>query len=65
MWTLLWIDKGFDKWDRFNNLVEVEEVINNLKENPYVCENDIWIFPPESDENAMSYDELNSLLHSL
>lgn len=58
MWTVLWVDNGRDRWDRFETKEEVEELIKKITENPNVCETDAWIFPPKSDDYALTPDLL-------
>ncbi len=56
MWTVIWLEDEMDKWDRFETKEQVMKLMKELKENPYVCEEDVWIFPPKSDEYAMTGD---------
>lgn len=56
MWTVLWLEDGMDKWDRFETEDDVRDLMEKLKENPDVCEEDVWIFPPKSDEYALTGD---------
>lgn len=58
MYTVLWQDDGKDKWDRLENEEEVRILIDELTENPNVCESDIWIFLPEADGYAITPDML-------
>lgn len=58
MWTVLWVDDGEDRWDRLETREEVEELIEILTKNPNVCETDAWIFPPKSDDYALTPDLL-------
>lgn len=57
MYTVLWQENGMDKWDRFETKEEVDYLLEQLKENPNVCEYDIWIFNPEADDNAYTYED--------
>lgn len=58
MWTVLWQENDQDRWDRFKTKEEVLCLLNQLRENPNVCEDDTWIFPPEADEYALTPDLL-------
>lgn len=55
MYTLIWIDNGEDRWDRFEDKESLKEFLKYLKKTPGVCEGDIYIFPPEADAYAMDY----------
>ena len=55
MYTVIWIENGQDRWDRFETEEEVRELLDELVENPNVCENDVWIFTPQADEYACEY----------
>mgnify|MGYP004465302703 CR=1 FL=1 len=54
MWTVMWVEDGMDKWDRFETENDVRNLMEELKENSDVCEEDVWIFPPKADEYAMT-----------
>lgn len=56
MWTVLWLESEKDRWDRFETKDDVMDLMERLKEKSDVCEEDIWIFPPKSDEYAMTGD---------
>lgn len=58
MWTVMWVENGADKWDRFETENDVRNLMEELKENFDVYEEDIWIFPPKSDDYAMTGDRL-------
>ena len=55
MYTVLWQEAGQDKWDRLKTKEEVEILLDELQENPDVCEGDVWIFKPKADEYAVDY----------
>ena len=56
MYTVLWVENGMDKWDRFETEEEVKELLKELEENENVCETDVWIFPPQTDDYACDYE---------
>lgn len=58
MWTVLWRENDQDRWDRLDSKEEVFALLDQLRENPNVCEDDTWIFPPEADEFALTPDLL-------
>lgn len=55
MFTVIWIENGMDKWERFDDEEEIKEFLINLKENKGVCEADVWVFSPEADNYAYEY----------
>lgn len=56
MYTVLWRENDNDKWDRFETKEEVRNLLNELENNPDVCERYVWIFTPNSDNYAFDYD---------
>ncbi len=44
MWTVLWQENDQDRWDRLDSKEKVFALLNQLRENPNVCEDDTWIF---------------------
>lgn len=58
MWTVLWRENDQDRWDRYDSKEEVLRLLDQLRENPNVCEDDTWIFPPKADECALTPDLL-------
>lgn len=48
MWTVLWQENDQDRWDRFETKEEVLCLLDQLRENPNVCEDDTWIFSPQA-----------------
>ena len=48
MWTVLWQENDQDRWDRLDSKEKVFALLNQLRENPNVCEDDTWIFFTES-----------------
>ena len=61
MWTVCWKDdEQRDKWDRFETREDVINLANTLVREVDVCEDDILIFPPEADDLAIPYDEIEN-----
>lgn len=60
MYTVIWQELNgndfIDKWDRLETKEEVFNLLKELENNPDVCENDVWIFPPEVDEYVYDYE---------
>lgn len=56
MYTVLWQEKGKDKWERLETREGVINLLKSLKKNPHVCEDDIWIFNPKADDCATDYE---------
>ena len=52
MYTIIWKDNGEDKWNRLEKREEVLDLLKQLKENPNVSYDDIWVFLPEADNYA-------------
>lgn len=46
MWKVIWLECGESKRENFETKEQAMKLIKELKENPYVCEEDVWIFPP-------------------
>lgn len=55
MYTVLWRENNTDKWDRIEDKDDVLELLETLKNNPNVYENDTWIFMPQADDHAKEY----------
>lgn len=53
MWTVMWVENGADKWGRFETKDDVRDLMEELKKSD-VCEEDVWIFPPKSDDYALT-----------
>ena len=61
MWTICWTsDKNGDGWDRFETREDVINLANTLVREGDVSEDDILIFPPEADDLAIPYDEIEN-----
>ena len=58
MYTVLWRENDNDRWDKLESKEKLISLLNSLKENPDVCESDIWIFLPEADKYTRNYAEL-------
>ena len=56
MYTVLWRENGEDRWDRFEDEKEVKELIAGFVKDRNVCVGDVWVFPPSSDEDAITGD---------
>ena len=56
MYTVLWIEGIYDKWNRFETEEEVRSLLRELRENENVCYDGIWIFNPTADEFAVNPD---------
>lgn len=56
MWTVIWLEYGKDKWDRFETKDDVRDLMEELKENSGVCEEDVWIFPPKAEDYVITGD---------
>ena len=56
MYTELWIEGIYDKWNRFETEEEVRSLLSELRENENVCYDGIWIFNPTADEFAVNPD---------
>ena len=56
MYTVLWRENDNDRWDRFETEEDVKVLLDELANNPNVCENDVWIFTPKADDYAFDYD---------
>ncbi len=56
MYTVLWIEGIYDKWNRFETEEEVRSLLSELRENENVCYDGIWIFNPTADEFAVNPD---------
>lgn len=52
MYTVLWKEADQDRWDRLETAKEVFALFEELKENPDVCVEDVWVFGPEADAFA-------------
>lgn len=55
MYTVIWQENSQDRWDRFETSEEVMVLLTELEQNPYVCENDVWIFNPNADDYGDDY----------
>ena len=56
MYTVLWREGPDDHWDRIEEASKVLDLLFELKENPDVCEYDIWVFEPKADMFALDYN---------
>ena len=56
MYTVLWRENKQDKWDRFETEEEVAELLDELQENPDVCEGDVLIFTPPAEDYCIDFD---------
>lgn len=56
MYTVLWIEGIYGKWNRFETEEEVRSLLSELRENENVCYDGIWIFNPTADEFAVNPD---------
>ena len=61
MWTICWTSaENGDDWDRFGSREDVVNLANTLYREGDVCEDDMLIFPPEADELAIPYNEIEN-----
>lgn len=51
-YTVLYRENDNDKWDRFESAAELADFLTKAKDNPGICEGDIWTFLPEADAYA-------------
>ena len=58
MWTILWQEAGADRWDRLEDKQEVFELLKELKDNPDICEGDVWVFYPGADYYAQDFNQI-------
>ena len=56
MYTVLWIEGIYDKWNRFETEEEVRSLLSELRANENVCYDGILIFNPTADEFAVNPD---------
>lgn len=54
MWTIMWTENSQDRWDRLETKEEVMQLLDSLDKNPGVSKSDVWIFPPQADELALT-----------
>lgn len=58
MYTIIWMEKGQDRWDRLRTKKEVLEKLREIERTPEACSvGDVWIFHPEADKYASAGDE--------
>ena len=68
MWTIIYQENGKDKWDRLESKDDVKNLLKTLRNDPGVCFEDVWIFTPDADDNAIEPNDLlfdNALLTML
>lgn len=58
MYTMLWQEKGADRWDRFESEEEVKTKLREIENHPdsYAL-GDVWIFSPKADEFACTGED--------
>lgn len=58
MYTVIWMEKGQDKWDRLKTKKEVLDKLQEIERTPEACPvGDVWIFHPKADEYASAGNE--------
>lgn len=54
MWTIMWTENSQDRWDRLETKEEVMQLLDSLDKNSVVSKGDVWIFPPQADDLALT-----------
>ena len=54
MWTIMWTENSQDRWDRLETKEEVMQLLDSLDQNSGVSKGDVWIFPPQADDLALT-----------
>lgn len=54
MWTIMWTENSQDRWDRLETKEEVMQLLDSLDNNSGVSKGDVWIFPPQADDLALT-----------
>ena len=54
MWTIMWTENSQDRWDRLETKEEVMQLLDSLDKNSGVSKGDVWIFPPQADDLALT-----------
>lgn len=54
MWTIMWTENSQDRWDRLETKEEVMQLLDSLDKNSSVSKGDVWIFPPQADDLALT-----------
>ena len=54
MWTKMWTENYQDRWDRLETKEEVMQLFDSLDNNSGVSKGDVWIFPPQADDLALT-----------
>lgn len=54
MWTIMWTENSQDRWDRLETKEEVMQLLDSLDKNSGVSKADVWIFPPQADDLALT-----------
>lgn len=61
MYTILWQElRGndyVDRWERLETKEGVRKLLEDLKDNPDVCEYDVLIFLPDADDSTMDCED--------
>lgn len=58
MYTILWLENGLDRWDRFESQEEIKNKLKEIEKHPDTCPlGDIWIFPPTADTLAFTGED--------
>lgn len=54
MWTIMWTENSQDRWDRLETKEEVMQLLDSLDKNSGVSKGDVWIFPLQADDLALT-----------
>ena len=54
MWTIMWTENSQDRWDRLETKEEVMQLLDSLDKNSGVSKGDVWIFPQQADDLALT-----------
>ena len=54
MWTIMWTENSQDRWDRLETKDELMQLLDSLDKNSCVSKGDLWIFPPQADDLALT-----------
>ena len=61
MYTIPWQElRGndyVDRWERLETKEGVRKLLEDLKDNPDVCEDDVLIFLPDADDSTMDCED--------
>lgn len=58
MWTIMWTENSQDRWDRLETKEEVMQLLDSLDKNSGVSKGDVWIFPPQADDLALTGNDI-------